>query len=142
MPTLLHSVLRTPHSVLRIRYSALRTPYSEWARAVEPQGSSASRIRNLEGSLPSFHSLSAGKPAREDWERPLAPEKAVVEGAQRDRIRRGLGGDMRQAGLPGTRPRRRGEQQLPLGLVGEGAREEAIDPLMPLALRTEGTQPE
>src|SRR5579875_391896 len=28
MPTLLHSVLRTPHSVLRIPNSALRTPHS------------------------------------------------------------------------------------------------------------------
>src|SRR5579875_65275 len=109
MPTLLHSVLRTPHSVLRIPNSALRTPHSlgvagiakgwtsttersletvgnahpttphsalriphsefrtpnsESARALEPQGSSASWIRNLEGSLPFVYRLSPQKPDR------------------------------------------------------------------------------
>src|SRR5262245_27595005 len=49
---------------------------------------------------------------------------------------------MSQAGLPGPRPIRRGEQQLSLGFIREGAREQTIDPLMPLALCTEGTQPE
>src|SRR5579875_1840079 len=35
-----------------------RIPDSEWARALASEGSAAARIRNLEGSLPSFHRLS------------------------------------------------------------------------------------
>src|SRR5579885_1861549 len=39
-------------------HSEGRIPDAEWARALESRGSSASRIRNLAGSLPSFHRLS------------------------------------------------------------------------------------
>jgi hypothetical protein len=52
------SGVRTPNSELRTPYSELRTPYSEWARALESEGSFASRIRNLAGSLPFSHRLS------------------------------------------------------------------------------------
>src|SRR5579885_1330090 len=47
------------HSKERIPKNEFRTPYSERARALESEGSSASWIRNLEGSLPSFHRPSA-----------------------------------------------------------------------------------
>src|SRR5579885_1335438 len=36
-------------------------PDSEWARALESEGSPASRIRNLEGRLPFLHRLSDGR---------------------------------------------------------------------------------
>jgi len=48
------------HSTTRLRGSQGldsegRIPDSEWARALESEGASASRIRNLEGSIPVFH---------------------------------------------------------------------------------------
>src|SRR5579875_3525875 len=44
--------IRRTKSDLRSPNSEVRTPNSEWARALESQGFSVSRMRNIEGSLP------------------------------------------------------------------------------------------